>query len=89
MVVELPAAPLQLISAETGDFGVPAFLDLESSDGYFWLGYGVSAAIGKPAVGAGSVYWMAFRDGSGAFLDGGKTYKLTVPGPVPGNSSGQ
>jgi hypothetical protein len=68
----------------TGDFGVPEFLDLESSDGYFWLGYGVSAAIGKHAVGAGSVYWMVLRDGSGAFLDGGKTYKLSVPGPVPG-----
>ena len=24
------------------------------------------------------------RDGTGAYLDGGKTYKLTVPGPVPG-----
>ena len=76
--------PLQLISAQTGDFGTPTFLDLESSDGYFWLGYGVSAAIGKPAVGAGSVYWLASRDRTGAYLDGGKTYKLTVPGPVPG-----
>ncbi|MGO8749465.1 MAG: DUF1214 domain-containing protein [Thermoguttaceae bacterium] len=27
---------------------------------------------------------MAMRDGTGAFLDGGKTYELTVPGPVPG-----
>jgi hypothetical protein len=76
--------PLQLISAQTGDFGVPAYLDLEASDAYYFLGYGVSAAIGKPAVGAGSVYWLACRDGTGAFLDGGKTYKLTVPGPVPG-----
>jgi len=76
--------PLQLIGAETGDFGPPAFLDLESSDGYFWAGYGVSAAIGKPAVGAGSVYWLAFRDGTGAYLDGGKTYRLHIPGPVPG-----
>jgi hypothetical protein len=75
---------LQIISPETGDFGVPAYLDLEASDAYFFLGYGVSAAIGKPEVGAGSVYWMAYRDGTGAFLDGGKTYKLTVPGPVPG-----
>ena len=73
-----------VISAQTGDFGGPAYLDLESSDGYFWTGYGVSAAIGKPAVGAGSVYWTAFRDGTGAYLDGGKTYKLNVPGPVPG-----
>jgi hypothetical protein len=33
--------------------------------------------------GAGSLYWGAFRDSHGAFLDGGKTYKLTVPLPVP------
>ncbi len=77
-------ALLRTISAETGDFGIPAYLDLESSDAYFFLGYGVSAAIGKPAVGAGSVYWIALRDGTGAFLDGSKTYKLNVPGPVPG-----
>jgi len=37
--------PLQLINAETGNFAVPAFLDLEFSDGCFWLGYGTSAAI--------------------------------------------
>jgi hypothetical protein len=32
---------------------------------------------------AGSVYWLGTRDATGAFLDGGKTYKLTVPLPVP------
>jgi hypothetical protein len=45
---------LQIIGPETGDFGVPAYLDLEASDAYYFIGYGVSAAIGKPAVGAGS-----------------------------------
>ena len=76
--------PLQLINAQTGDFGIPAYLDVEASDGYAFCGYGVSAAIGKRAVGAGSVYWLALRDETGAYLDGAKTYKLTVPGPVPG-----
>ena len=47
------------------------------------MGYGASAAMGKPAVGAGSVYWGGFRDNKGAYLDGGKTYKLNVPAPVP------
>ena len=32
---------------------------------------------------AGSLYWLGTRDATGAFLDGGKTYKLTVPMPVP------
>jgi hypothetical protein len=77
-------ALLQVISPETRDFGVPAYLNLEASDAYYFMGYGVSAAIGKPAVGAGSIYFVAFRDRAGAWLDGGKTYKLTVPGPVPG-----
>ena len=76
--------PLQLINAQTGDFGVPAYLDVEASDGYAFCGYGVSAAIGRRAVGAGSAYWLGLRDGTGAYLDGGKTYKLTAPGPVPG-----
>ena len=75
---------LQIISSETGDFGAPAYINLRASDSYYFLGYGASAAIGKPAVGAGSIYWSAFRDGTGASLDGGKTYKLRVPGPVPG-----
>jgi hypothetical protein len=34
--------------------------------------------------GAGSLYWLGLRDTSGAYLDGDKSYKLTVPQPVPG-----
>jgi hypothetical protein len=37
--------------------------------------------LGSP--GAGSLYWLGTRDNAGAFLDGGKAYKLTVPQPVP------
>ncbi|MGH3216440.1 MAG: DUF1214 domain-containing protein [Trebonia sp.] len=33
---------------------------------------------------AGSLYWLGLRDAAGAYLDGGRTYKLTVPLPVPG-----
>jgi hypothetical protein len=74
---------VQVISPETRDFGDSTALNLEASDAYYFMGYGASAAMGKPAVGAGSVYWGAYRDGTGAYLDGGKTYKLTVPAPVP------
>ena len=38
----------------------------------------------RRSAGAGSLYWMSVRDDSGAFLDGGKNYKLTLPQPVPG-----
>ena len=33
---------------------------------------------------ADSLYWLGLRDKSGAYLDGGKNYKLSVPLPVPG-----
>ena len=34
-------------------------------------------------AGSGSLYWLGARDNTGAFLDGGKTYTLTIPQPVP------
>jgi hypothetical protein len=34
-------------------------------------------------AGAGSLYWLGLRDKDGAYLDGGKTYQLRVPQPVP------
>jgi hypothetical protein len=34
--------------------------------------------------GAGSLYWLGTRDATGAYLDGGKSYLLRVPQPVPG-----
>jgi hypothetical protein len=30
-----------------------------------------------------SVHWLGTTDGTGAYLDGGKTYRLVVPQPVP------
>src|SRR5262245_65582273 len=37
----------------------------------------------RRSKGAGSLYWLGHRDAAGADVDGGKTYKLTVPQPVP------
>ena len=37
----------------------------------------------KPIVGAGSQYMSTARDKSGAWLDGGKNYRLRVPANVP------
>jgi hypothetical protein len=34
--------------------------------------------------GFGSLYWLGAHDNTGAYLDGAKTYKLSVPQPVPG-----
>jgi hypothetical protein len=44
---------------------------------------GITPAMTAPKVGQGSVYGIAAQDVNGAFLDGGKTYSVTLPGPVP------
>ena len=44
---------------------------------------GITPAMTEPKVGLGSVYGMAAQDVNGEYLDGGKTYSVTLPGPVP------
>ena len=39
--------------------------------------------MAKPKVGTGSAYEIGAHDSEGNYLDGGKTYKCTLPGPVP------
>ena len=76
----LPVGPF---SAASGDFGTAEVSDIDASDHYFFHGYGTSSAIGRREVGRGSIYYMGYRDGSGAYLDGGKSYKMTIPSPLP------
>jgi hypothetical protein len=76
----LPIGPFDV---ESGDFGTSNVSDIGASDQYFFLGWGTSSSIGKRQVGSGSIYYMGYRDNTGAFLDGGKNYKLTIPGPIP------
>ncbi|MDR5781271.1 DUF1254 domain-containing protein [Caballeronia sp. LZ065] len=68
----------------SAQFETPAGMDLESRDRWFAQAIVTSPAMFRRSAGAGSLYWMAVRDGGGAFLDGGKNYKLTIPQPVPG-----
>jgi hypothetical protein len=44
---------------------------------------GITPAMSSPKVGLGSVYEIAAQDKDGEYLDGGKTYSVTLPGPVP------
>jgi hypothetical protein len=69
---------------ENGDFDAATYTDLEARDKWFFQAIVASPAMFRRSAGAGSVYWLGTRDGAGAYLDGGKTYKLTVPQPVPG-----
>ncbi|HKQ76768.1 MAG TPA: DUF1254 domain-containing protein [Blastocatellia bacterium] len=69
--------------SDNGDFETPAGLDMEARDRWFAQAIVASPAMFRRKVGFGSLYWLGQRDKDGAFLDGGKTYKLTVPQPVP------
>ena len=44
---------------------------------------GTTPAMVSTAVGAGTQYFYAERDAEGNYLDGGKTYKITLPPDVP------
>jgi hypothetical protein len=68
---------------ENGDFQLPTGIDLEARDRWFSQAVGMSPKMVLRTAGAGSLYWLGLRDKDGAYLDGGKTYKLSVPQPVP------
>jgi hypothetical protein len=69
---------------ENADFMMPTYLDLEARDKWFYQAIGTSPAMFRREPGGGSVYWLGARDKNGAYLDGAKSYTLTVPRPVPG-----
>jgi hypothetical protein len=50
---------------------------------FHYYATGITPAMAAPKVGTGSVYGYAERDARGNYLDGGKTYAITLPGPVP------
>jgi hypothetical protein len=77
--------PLRQLNATTKDYGVASFLDLQATDNWYFQASSASASMGKREPGGGSIYFAGFHDNTDAYLDGSKTYKLTVPGPVPAN----
>ena len=44
---------------------------------------GITPAMANSKPGTGSAYAMAARDSQGRYFDGGKTYKITLPAPIP------
>lgn len=75
--------PLTTMHLPKGDFGTANAVARDASDQYFFFGWGTSSTIGKQEPGGGSVYYSSFKDDSGAYIDGGKTYHMNIPGPVP------
>jgi hypothetical protein len=68
---------------ENGTFDTPDYKDLEARTKWFYQAQIESPAMFRRTAAAGSLYWLGTRDSTGAFLDGGKTYTLTVQQPVP------
>ena len=50
---------------------------------FFYMATGITPAMSMARVGSGSAYALAVTDAAGGYLDGGKTYKVTLPGPIP------
>jgi hypothetical protein len=71
------------LRSENGTFDMPSYKDLEAREKWFYQAQIESLAMFRRDVGAGSLYWLGTRDATGAYLDGSKNYKLTVPLPVP------
>jgi hypothetical protein len=71
------------LRSENGSFDAPGYRDTVARDKWFYQAIATSPAMFRRDAGAGSLYWLGLRDNSGAYLDGGKAYKLTVPLPVP------
>ena len=44
---------------------------------------GITPAMAMPRVGMGSAYEFTAHDSQGRYLDGGKTYSVTLPAPIP------
>lgn len=47
---------------------------------------GITPAMTSPKVGTGSAYEVLAHDSEGNYLDGGKTYSVTLPNPIPINN---
>ena len=59
---------------------------LDDRSMFHYAATGITPAMATPAVGTGSAYAFTPRDAKGQYLDGGKTYKVTLPAPIPVNN---
>lgn len=50
---------------------------------FFYYATGITPAMTSPPVGTGSIYEVAAKDVNGEYLDGGRSYSVTLPGPIP------
>jgi hypothetical protein len=56
---------------------------LDARTRFFYYATGITPAMANAKPGTGSAYTPVFLDSQGRQFDGGKTYKVMLPGPVP------
>jgi hypothetical protein len=59
------------------------YLNTDRRSAFAYLAIGMSPAMVEKVVGQGSQYLTVYSDRSGAHLDGGKSYRLRLPGNIP------
>jgi hypothetical protein len=69
---------------EDGDFNAGYRLDVDARTKWFYQAIGASPAMFRRDAQAGSLYLLGLRDKAGTYVDGGQSYRLNVPLPVPG-----
>jgi hypothetical protein len=58
-------------------------LGLNDRTMFHYMATGITPAMTSPQVGTGSAYAFTAHDADGDYLDGAKTYKVTLPAPIP------
>ncbi|CAN7513796.1 DUF1254 domain-containing protein [Rhizobium rhizogenes] len=56
---------------------------LDARTMFHYAATGITPAMADAKPGTGSAYAFAVRDATGTYLDGSKTYKITLPSPIP------
>ena len=50
---------------------------------FFYYATGITPAMTESRPGSGSAYAITVRDAQGNYMDGNRSYKVTLPGPIP------
>jgi hypothetical protein len=56
---------------------------LDARTMFHYMATGITPAMAAAAPGTGSAYAGTVRDANGEYLDGSKTYQVTLPAPIP------
>lgn len=56
---------------------------LDARTMFHYAATGITPAMSDAKPGTGSAYAFAFSDATGTYLDGSKTYRITLPSPIP------